>query len=58
MLLTQTVHQTKHVSIENAKIPVQVSVELMPTAESEIMFLSVSVTKDILEIPSPTAIDL
>ena len=57
MLLTRIVHQTKHVSTENVKIPVLASVESMLTAGSEIMFLFVSVTRDISETPSPTATD-
>ena len=57
MLLTRTVHQTKHASTENVKIPVPDCVESMPTVELETMFLSVSVTKDTSETPSPTATD-
>ena len=56
-MLTQIVHQTKHASTENVKIPVQVCVESMLTAGLETMFLSVSVTKDTSETPSPTATD-
>ena len=58
VLLTRIVHQTKHASTENVKIPVQGSVESMLTAELETMFLFVSVTRDTLETPSPTATDL
>ena len=58
VLLTRIVHQTKHASTENVKIPVQDSVESMPTAELETTFLFVSVTRDTSETPSPTATDL
>ena len=55
---TTTVLKTKHASTENVKIPVQGSVESMPTAELETTFLFVSVTRDTSETPSPTATDL
>ena len=57
MLLTRIVHQTKHASTENVKIPVLASVESMLTAGSETMFPFVSVTRDTSETPSPTATD-
>ena len=48
----QTVQLTKLVSTENVKIHVLDCVVSMLIAESEIMFLFVCVTKDILETPS------
>ena len=54
---TKTVHRIEPVSTESVKILVQDSVESMLTAESEIMFQSVSAIKDMLEIPSPVVTD-
>ena len=54
---TQIVHQRLHVSTENVKIHVLDYVESMLTAESETMFLFVSVIKDSLEIHSLVVTD-
>ena len=57
VLSTLNVLKTKHASTENVKIPVQGSVESMPTAGSETTSLCVFVTRAMLEIPSPAVTD-
>ena len=58
VLSTLTVPPRLHVSTENVKIPALAFVEEMHTAESEIIFQFVSVTKDSLETHSQVATDL